>query len=116
MFKMLVMRYLKMICSSYSTLFGVITKLGMLRAKNQALLQMPEIPAAVSAIQFYENAQPNIKGTNGYVQFAPHQELTTGGSKSRTRMRAKPISLSHGSSNVGSHNTGYVEKLVTSQK
>lgn len=77
MFKMLVLRYLKLICSSYSTLFGVITKLVMLRAKNQALLQMPETPAAVSAIQFYENAQPNIKGTNGYVQFAPHRELTT---------------------------------------
>lgn len=27
----------------------------------QALLQMQEIPAAVSAIQFYENAQPSIR-------------------------------------------------------
>lgn len=57
--------------------FGVITKLVMLRAKNQALLQMQEIGAAVNAMQFYSNVQPSIRGRSVYVQFSSHQELTT---------------------------------------
>lgn len=57
--------------------FGVITKLVMLRAKNQALIQMQDIPSAVNALQFYANVQPSIRGRNVYVQFSSHQELTT---------------------------------------
>ncbi|XP_057423828.1 polypyrimidine tract-binding protein homolog 3-like [Lotus japonicus] len=57
--------------------FGVITKLVMLRAKNQALLQMDDVSSAVTAIQFYANMQPSIRGRNVYVQFSSHQELTT---------------------------------------
>ncbi|KAK3426187.1 polypyrimidine tract-binding protein homolog 3 [Eucalyptus grandis] len=57
--------------------FGVITKLVMLRAKNQALLQMQDIPSAINALQFYANVQPSIRGRNVYVQFSSHQELTT---------------------------------------
>ncbi|KAK9266747.1 hypothetical protein L1049_025543 [Liquidambar formosana] len=57
--------------------FGVIAKLVMLRAKNQALLQMQDIPSAVTALQFYTNVQPSIRGRNVYVQFSSHQELTT---------------------------------------
>ncbi|CAL5375936.1 unnamed protein product [Camellia sinensis] len=57
--------------------FGVVTKVVMLRAKNQALLQMQDIPSAVNALQFYTNVQPSIRGRNVYVQFSSHQELTT---------------------------------------
>ncbi|KAG5004890.1 hypothetical protein AAZX31_10G211600 [Glycine max] len=57
--------------------FGVITKLVMLRAKNQALIQMQDVPSAVNALQFYANVQPSIRGRNVYVQFSSHQELTT---------------------------------------
>ncbi|RVW48837.1 Polypyrimidine tract-binding protein-like 3 [Vitis vinifera] len=57
--------------------FGVITKLVMLRAKNQALLQMQDVPSAANAMQFYTNVQPSIRGRNVYVQFSSHQELTT---------------------------------------
>lgn len=57
--------------------FGVITKLVMLRAKNQALLQMQDVASAVNALQFYTNVQPSIRGRNVYVQFSSHQELTT---------------------------------------
>ncbi|ESR47732.1 polypyrimidine tract-binding protein [Citrus sinensis] len=57
--------------------FGVITKLVMLRAKNQALLQMQDVPSAINALQFYTNVQPTIRGRNVYVQFSSHQELTT---------------------------------------
>ncbi|KAL4557704.1 hypothetical protein LXL04_035891 [Taraxacum kok-saghyz] len=57
--------------------FGVINKLVMLRAKNQALLQMQDVPSAINAMQFYANVQPSIRGRNVYVQFSSHQELTT---------------------------------------
>ncbi|KAF3445486.1 hypothetical protein FNV43_RR10662 [Rhamnella rubrinervis] len=57
--------------------FGVITKLVMLRAKNQALVQMQDVPSAVNALQFHANVQPQIRGRNVYVQFSSHQELTT---------------------------------------
>ncbi|KAJ6391853.1 hypothetical protein OIU77_025754 [Salix suchowensis] len=57
--------------------FGVITKLVMLRAKNQALLQMQDVPSAINALQFYTGSQPSIRGRNVYVQFSSHQELTT---------------------------------------
>ncbi|KAK6938257.1 RNA recognition motif domain, partial [Dillenia turbinata] len=57
--------------------FGVVTKLVMLRAKNQALLQMQDIASAINALQFYANVQPSIRGRNVYVQFSSHQELTS---------------------------------------
>ncbi|KAI4321166.1 hypothetical protein MLD38_034583 [Melastoma candidum] len=61
--------------------FGVITRLVMLRAKNQALVQMQDIPSAINALQFYTNVQPSIRrvilGRNVYIQFSSHQELTT---------------------------------------
>ncbi|KAL2894475.1 Polypyrimidine tract-binding protein-like protein 3 [Bienertia sinuspersici] len=41
--------------------FGVITKLVMLRAKNQALVQMQDVPSAVSVLQYYTNTQPSIR-------------------------------------------------------
>ncbi|GER39951.1 polypyrimidine tract-binding protein-like protein [Striga asiatica] len=40
--------------------YGGVNKLVMLRAKNQALVQMQDIPAAVNALQFYANVQPSI--------------------------------------------------------
>ncbi|XP_057446037.1 polypyrimidine tract-binding protein homolog 3 [Lotus japonicus] len=106
--------------------FGVITKLVMLRAKNQALLQMQDVPSAVSALQFYANVQPSIRGRNVYVQFSSHQELTT---MDQTQAREDepnrillvtvhhmlyPITVDvlH---QVFSPN-GYVEKIVTFQK
>ncbi|KAF6157855.1 hypothetical protein GIB67_003755, partial [Kingdonia uniflora] len=57
--------------------FGVVTKLVMLRAKNQALLQMHDVASAVNALQYYANVQPSIRGRNVYIQFSSHQELTT---------------------------------------
>ncbi|GAA0151710.1 RNA processing factor [Lithospermum erythrorhizon] len=65
--------------------FGVITKLVMLRAKNQALLQMQDVPSAVNSLQFFTNVQPSIRGRNVYVQFSSHQELTTVEQSSQAR-------------------------------
>ncbi|KNA18627.1 hypothetical protein SOVF_069010 isoform B [Spinacia oleracea] len=41
--------------------FGVITKLVMLRAKNQALVQMQDVASAVSVLQCYTSTQPTIR-------------------------------------------------------
>ncbi|RHN51083.1 putative nucleotide-binding alpha-beta plait domain-containing protein [Medicago truncatula] len=51
--------------------FGVITKLMVLRAKNQ------NIPSAIRAVEFYANAQPSIRGRNLYVQFSSHRVITS---------------------------------------
>jgi len=57
--------------------FGLVTKLVMLRAKNQALLQMHDVSAAIDALQYYSTVQPSVRGRNVYIQFSSHQELTT---------------------------------------
>ncbi|KAM0909304.1 hypothetical protein ACQ4PT_014881 [Festuca glaucescens] len=57
--------------------FGAVSKIVMLRAKNQALLQMQDIHSSVSALQYYSTVQPSVRGRNVYIQFSSHQELTT---------------------------------------
>lgn len=57
--------------------FGAVTKLVILRAKNQALIQMHDVPTAASVLQYYATVQPSIRGRNIYMQFSSHQELTT---------------------------------------
>ncbi|KAL1319558.1 hypothetical protein HN51_071813 [Arachis hypogaea] len=106
--------------------FGVITKLVMLRAKNQALLQMQDVPSAISALQFYANVQPSIRGRNVYVQFSSHQELTTmdqnqGREDEPNRIllvtihhMLYPITVDVLHQVFSPH--GYVEKIVTFQK
>ncbi|XP_047325023.1 polypyrimidine tract-binding protein homolog 3 [Impatiens glandulifera] len=107
--------------------FGVITKLVMLRAKNQALLQMQDVPSAITALQFYANVQPAIRGRNVYVQFSSHQELTTIDQNSQTRAEEPnrillvtvhhmqyPITVEVLHQVFKSH--GFVEKIVTFQK
>ncbi|XP_040997198.1 polypyrimidine tract-binding protein homolog 3-like [Juglans microcarpa x Juglans regia] len=107
--------------------FGVITKLVMLRAKNQALIQMQDIPTAVNALQFYANVQPSIRGRNVYVQFSSHQELTTMDQNTQGRgdepnrillvtihHMLYPITVDVLHQVFSPH--GFVEKIVTFQK
>ncbi|KAM3248352.1 polypyrimidine tract-binding protein 3 isoform X3 [Capsicum annuum] len=107
--------------------FGVITKLVMLRAKNQALLQMQDVPSAVKALQFYSNVQPSIRGRNVYVQFSSHQELTTMDQNAQGRgdepnrillvtihHMLYPITVDVLQQVFSPH--GFVEKIVTFQK
>ncbi|KAK1276923.1 hypothetical protein QJS04_geneDACA001679 [Acorus gramineus] len=49
--------------------FGVVTKLVMLRAKNQALLQMHDVGSAVNALQYYSNVQPSVSLTELQVNY-----------------------------------------------
>ncbi|CAI9102948.1 OLC1v1001350C1 [Oldenlandia corymbosa var. corymbosa] len=107
--------------------FGVITKLVMLRAKNQALLQMQDIPTAANALQFYTNVQPSIRGRNVYVQYSSHQELTTMDQSTQGRAdepnRILLVTIHHMLYPITVevlHQVfcphGYVEKIVTFQK
>ncbi|RWW46300.1 hypothetical protein BHE74_00047777 [Ensete ventricosum] len=65
--------------------FGVVTKLVMLRAKNQALLQMHDLSSSINVLQYYTNVQPSVRGRNVYIQFSSHQELTTADQNSQGR-------------------------------
>ncbi|CAI9782718.1 unnamed protein product [Fraxinus pennsylvanica] len=107
--------------------FGVITKLVMLRAKNQALLQMQDVLSAVNALQFYTNVQPSIRGRNVYIQFSSHQELTTMDQNTQGRgdepnrillvtihHMLYPITVEVLHQVFSPH--GFVEKIVTFQK
>ncbi|XVE60106.1 hypothetical protein DITRI_Ditri05aG0100500 [Diplodiscus trichospermus] len=107
--------------------FGVITKLVMLRAKNQALLQMQDVSSAVNALQFYTNVQPSIRGRNVYIQFSSHQELTTMDQNAQGRgdepnrillvtihHMLYPITVEVLHQVFSPH--GFVEKIVTFQK
>ncbi|KNA17164.1 hypothetical protein SOVF_082600 [Spinacia oleracea] len=109
--------------------FGSVTKLVMLRTKNQALLQMQDMASAINLVDYYANVQPNVRGRNVYMQFSSHQELTTDqtqGRKSDTDGQPNRILL------VSIHQViypmtvdvlnqvfspyGFVEKVVTFQK
>lgn len=107
--------------------FGVIAKLVMLRAKNQALVQMQDVASAINVLQFYANVQPSIRGRNVYVQFSSHQELTTIDQNSHGRgdepnrillvtihQMLYPITVDVLHQVFSPH--GFVEKIVTFQK
>lgn len=107
--------------------FGVIAKLVMLRAKNQALVQMQDVASAINVLQFYANVQPTIRGRNVYVQFSSHQELTTVDQNSHGRgdepnrillvtihQMLYPITVDVLHQVFSPH--GFVEKIVTFQK
>ncbi|XP_058088782.1 polypyrimidine tract-binding protein homolog 3 [Magnolia sinica] len=112
--------------------FGVVTKLVMLRAKNQALLQMHDVASAVNALQYYTNVQPSVRGRNVYIQFSSHQELTTMDQNSQARKAGDqdaepnrillvtihhllyPITVEVLHQVFSPH--GFVEKIVTFQK
>ncbi|XP_021771562.1 polypyrimidine tract-binding protein homolog 3-like [Chenopodium quinoa] len=107
--------------------FGVITKLVMLRAKNQALVQMQDVPSAVNVLQYYTNTQPTIRGRNVYIQFSSHQELTTMDQNTHGRgdepnrillvtihQAVYPITVDVLHQVFSPH--GFVEKIVTFQK
>ncbi|CAO2827945.1 unnamed protein product [Amaranthus hypochondriacus] len=109
--------------------FGSVTKLVMLRTKNQALLQLQDVAAAIDLVDYYTTNQANVRGRNVYMQFSSHQELTTDqtqGRKSDTDGQPNRILL------VSIHHViypmtaevlnqvfsphGFVEKIVTFQK
>ncbi|KAI3885733.1 hypothetical protein MKX03_027923 [Papaver bracteatum] len=57
--------------------FGVVTKVVILRATNQALLQMEDVAGAVNLIQHFIDVQPSVRGRNIFFRLASLQEMTT---------------------------------------
>ncbi|XP_059431957.1 polypyrimidine tract-binding protein homolog 3-like [Corylus avellana] len=109
--------------------FGVVAKLVMLRAKNQALIQMQDVASAVNVVQYYTNLQPSVRGRNVYIQFSSHQELTTVDQNSQGRNQDAPpnrillVTIHHMLYPITVevlHQVvspyGFVEKIVTFQK
>ncbi|XP_078163833.1 polypyrimidine tract-binding protein homolog 3-like isoform X2 [Carex rostrata] len=111
--------------------FGVASKVVMLRAKNQALVQMHDVASAVSALQYYSTVQPSVRGRNVYLQFSSHQELTTADQNAQGRKSDQdsqpnrillvtihhmiyPITVEVLHQVFSPH--GFVEKIVTFQK
>eukprot|EP00249_Psilotum_nudum_P008476 c21298_g1_i1 orf=336-1742(+) len=110
--------------------FGVVSKMVMLRAKNQALLQMQDVASAINAIQYYSTVQPVVMGRNVYIQFSSHQELATGDQSGQSRQSGSeqhnrillvsihnplyPITVDVLHQVFSPH--GFVEKIVTFQK
>ncbi|KAH9608238.1 hypothetical protein KSS87_016790 [Heliosperma pusillum] len=109
--------------------FGSVDKLVLLRTKNQALLQMQDLDAAISLVDYFTNSQPSVRGRNVYMQFSSHQELVTDQNQGRkTDMDEEPNRILL----VSVHNVlypmtvdvlnqvfsayGFVEKIATFQK
>lgn len=67
--------------TTVGTMFGEVSQVIMLRNKNQALLQMADLNAAIHLHQFYQNAGGFVllKGKRVYVKFSRHQSLTNQG-------------------------------------
>ncbi|KAJ7514934.1 hypothetical protein O6H91_23G066100 [Diphasiastrum complanatum] len=113
--------------------FGIVQKMVIIRARNQALLQMQDLASAINVMQYYSQVQPSVRGRNVYMQFSSHQELTISDQSGQIR---RPSSDQEQQPNrillLTIHNPlypitvdvlhqvfyphGFVEKIVTFQK
>ncbi|XP_017293084.1 polypyrimidine tract-binding protein 1b isoform X2 [Kryptolebias marmoratus] len=77
--------------------FGDVTNLLMLKAKNQAFLEMNSEEAAQNMVGYYSTVMPVIRHQPVYVQFSNHKELKTDNSPNQERAQAalRALSSSH---------------------
>uniref|UniRef100_A0A8P4FVM7 RRM domain-containing protein n=1 Tax=Dicentrarchus labrax TaxID=13489 RepID=A0A8P4FVM7_DICLA len=77
--------------------FGDVTNLLMLKAKNQAFLEMNSEEAAQNMVGYYSTVMPIIRHHPVYVQFSNHKELKTDNSPNQERAQAalRALSTSH---------------------
>uniref|UniRef100_A0A8C2X369 Polypyrimidine tract binding protein 1 n=1 Tax=Cyclopterus lumpus TaxID=8103 RepID=A0A8C2X369_CYCLU len=77
--------------------FGDITNLLMLKAKNQAFLEMNSEEAAQNMVGYYSTVMPIIRNHLVYVQFSNHKELKTDSSPNQERAQAalRALTTSH---------------------
>uniref|UniRef100_A0A669BU72 Polypyrimidine tract binding protein 1 n=1 Tax=Oreochromis niloticus TaxID=8128 RepID=A0A669BU72_ORENI len=77
--------------------FGDVTNLLMLKAKNQAFLEMNSEEAAQNLVGYYSTMVPIIRHHPVYVQFSNHKELKTDNSPNQERAQAalRALSSSH---------------------
>ncbi|XP_047230384.1 polypyrimidine tract-binding protein 1-like isoform X7 [Girardinichthys multiradiatus] len=77
--------------------FGDVTNLLLLKAKNQAFLEMNSEEAAQNMVGYYSTVMPVIRHQPVYVQFSNHKELKTDNSPNQERAQAalRALSSSH---------------------
>uniref|UniRef100_A0A3B3U6A2 Polypyrimidine tract binding protein 1 n=1 Tax=Poecilia latipinna TaxID=48699 RepID=A0A3B3U6A2_9TELE len=77
--------------------FGDVTNLLMLKAKNQAFLEMNSEEAAQNMVGYYSTMMPVIRHQPVYLQFSNHKELKTDNSPNQERAQAalRALSSSH---------------------
>ncbi|XP_047192543.1 polypyrimidine tract-binding protein 1b isoform X1 [Scophthalmus maximus] len=68
--------------------FGDITNLLMLKAKNQAFLEMGSEDVAQNMVGYYSTVMPIIRNQPVYVQFSNYKELKTDNSPNQERAQA----------------------------
>ncbi|KAJ0032712.1 hypothetical protein NQD34_002793 [Periophthalmus magnuspinnatus] len=77
--------------------FGDVTNLLMLKAKNQAFLEMSSEDAAQNMVEYYSSMLPVVRSQPVHVQFSNHKELKTDNSPNQERAQAalRALSSSH---------------------
>ncbi|KAM4629772.1 polypyrimidine tract-binding protein 1b isoform 2-T2 [Polymixia lowei] len=68
--------------------FGVVTNLLMLKAKNQAFIEMNTEEAAQTMLTYYSSMTPFIRNHPIYIQFSNHKELKTDNSPNQRAQAA----------------------------
>ncbi|CAL8392413.1 unnamed protein product, partial [Boreogadus saida] len=68
--------------------FGSVTNLLMLKAKNQAFIEMSSEEAAQTMVSYYSSVTPVLRHHPVYVQFSTHKELKTDNSPNQVRAQA----------------------------
>ncbi|KAM3867757.1 polypyrimidine tract-binding protein 1-like [Diretmus argenteus] len=68
--------------------FGAVTNLLMLKAKNQAFIEMNSEDAAQTMVGYYSTVTPVIRNHPIYIQFSNHKELKTDNSPNQVRAQA----------------------------
>ncbi|XP_075993476.1 polypyrimidine tract-binding protein 3-like [Genypterus blacodes] len=74
--------------------FGQVSNLLLLKAKNQAFLEMASEEAAVAMVNYYTSATPTVRNWPVYIQFSNHRELKTDNLPNRTRPQVALQALS----------------------
>lgn len=77
--------------------FGDVTNLLMLKAKNQAFLEMSSEEVAQNMVGYYSSVLPLVRNQPVHVQFSNHKELKTDNSPNQERAQAalRALSTSH---------------------
>ncbi|NWH35674.1 PTBP3 protein, partial [Chloropsis hardwickii] len=65
--------------------FGKVTNLLMLRGKGQAFLEMASVDAAVSMVNYYTPATPQLHNQPVYIQYSNYKELRTDNQHNQAR-------------------------------
>uniref|UniRef100_A0A8C6WUH2 RRM domain-containing protein n=1 Tax=Neogobius melanostomus TaxID=47308 RepID=A0A8C6WUH2_9GOBI len=74
--------------------FGDVTNLLMLKAKNQAFLEMSSEEVAQHMVGYYSSVLPVVRNQPVHVQFSNHKELKTDNSPNQERAQAALRALS----------------------